>query len=164
MSDRPDRDDPTEPTLAVATARVADRMWMLCTAVLLALIWLSVLVISVFAPDLVSGSQQDHLPLAAFTTWIWGSVATAAVLFTMAKLRGDPDNRPIWLGYGVAAAVIWVVATVLALALPDLETGTDPTRLPLGALLAPLGAAVLSGLAGAVAVIFARPPPGLQRT
>ena len=28
--------------------------------------------LSLFAPDLVSGSEQEHLPVAAFTTWFWG--------------------------------------------------------------------------------------------
>lgn len=140
---------------AIATA---DRSWMAYTASLLVLIWVAVLVVSIFAPDLVSGSQQEHLPLAAFTTWLWGAVGTAAVLWTMSKLRGDAENRPIWVGYSAVVALVWVVATVLALTLPEFETGTDPTKLPLAALFAPLGAAVLTGLAGVVAVVFSQPP------
>jgi hypothetical protein len=131
---------------------------MAYTAGTLAVIWIAVLVVSVFAPDLVSGTQQEELPLAAFVTWLWGATGTAAVLVTMTRLRGRPSARPIWVGFAAVVAVIWVVATVLALALPDFETGTDPTRLPLGALLAPLGAAVLTGLAGVVAVMFGHPP------
>ena len=131
---------------------------MLYTALTLGLIWVAVLVVSIFAPDLVSGSQQEHLPLAAFTTWLWGAVGTAVVLITMTRLRGDATAQPIWIGYAAAVGLIWIVATVLALALPDFETGTDPTRIPFGALLAPIGAAVLTGLAGVVAAVFSRPP------
>ena len=44
------------------------------------------------------------------------------------------------------------------MSLPALETGSDPTQLPLAALVAPLGAAVLTTLASVVAGIFSRPP------
>lgn len=92
-------------TTATDTARdrrAVDHSCMAWTASALVAIWLSVLVISIFAPDLVSGSQQQHLSLAAFTTWLWGAAATGIVLWTMAKLRPDPDTRPIWVGYGIA--------------------------------------------------------------
>jgi hypothetical protein len=38
---------------------------MLWTAIGIAGIWVAVLLISLFAPDLVSGSEQEHLPVAA---------------------------------------------------------------------------------------------------
>jgi hypothetical protein len=129
---------------------------MAVTTGLLVLIWVAVLVISLFAPDLVSGSQQEHLPLAAFTAWLWGAIGTVAVLWTMSALRGDGANRPFWVGFGVAVAAIWIVATVLALVLPEFETGSDPTLIPFAALFAPLAAAILTGLAGLVAVGFSR--------
>jgi hypothetical protein len=50
------------------------------------------------------------------------------------------------------------VATVLSAALPVYETGTDPTRVPIGALTAPIGAAVLTTLASIVAGVFAQTP------
>jgi hypothetical protein len=129
---------------------------MVVTTCLLVLIWVAVLVISLFAPDLVSGSEQEHLPLAAFTAWLWGAIGTAAVLWTMGTLRGEVGNRPIWVGYGVVVLVVWAVATVLALVLPEFETGTDPTKIPLAAMFAPLAASVMTGLAGVVAVGFSR--------
>ena len=148
----------TTMTDAERDRRAVDHSWMTWTSGALVSIWVSVLVISIFAPDLVSGSQQEHLPLAAFTTWLWGSGATAVVLWTMSKLRPDPGARPIWVGYAIAVGAIWAIAAVAALVLPPLETGTDPTKLPLAALLAPLGALVLTGLAGIVAAVFRRPP------
>ena len=33
-------------------------------------IWTAVVLISVLAPDLVSGSEHEHLPIAAFATWL----------------------------------------------------------------------------------------------
>jgi hypothetical protein len=136
----------------------ADGSWMLWTSVGLAVIWIAVLVISLFSPDLVTGSQQEHLPLAALTAWLWGLIGTVGFLWGMGKLRGSADRRPIWVGLSAAVGGIWLVATVLSLTLPVFETGTDPTRLPFGALVAPLAAAVLTVLASVVAGIFGRAP------
>jgi membrane associated rhomboid family serine protease len=138
-------------------APTADRSWMLWTALALATVWVGVILISVFAPDLVSGSQQEHLPLAAMTTWLWGLVGTAAVFIAMNRLRGDAERKPIWIGFAVAIFAIWLAGTLLSIFLPVMETGTDPTRLPLGAMITPLAAALLTALAGMVAVEFGKP-------
>lgn len=137
-----------------------DGSWMAWAAGGIAAIWVAVVVISVFAPDLVSGSEQQHLPVAAFSTWLWGLVATGLFLWSMGRLRGRAERRPIWTGLAVATAAIWLVATVLGVSLPRVETGSDPTRLPIGAMVAPVAAMVLTGLAGTVAAVFARPPGG----
>ena len=141
---------------SASDASAAKRSWMIFSTGLLVWIWVAVLVISLFAPDLVSGSEQQHLPLAAMIAWIWGAVGTAAVLWTMGSLRGDVTNRPIWVGYSAVVALIWLVATVLALVLPAMETGTDPTTIPLAAIFAPLVASVMTGLGGLVAIGFSR--------
>jgi len=49
---------------------------------------------------------------------------------------------------------IWAVATILGITLPVLETGSDPTRIPVAALFAPVAAAMLTALAGAIASVF----------
>ena len=95
------------------TSQTADNVWKLCTAGTLCVIWVGVLVISLFAPDLVSGSEHEHLPIAAFGTWLWGALTTGAVLVVMAKLRPDSEARSIWVGFSVVVAAIWVAATVL---------------------------------------------------
>jgi hypothetical protein len=46
---------------------------------------------------------------------------------------------------------IWAVATILGITLPVMETGTDPTQIPFAAIFAPVAAATLTALAGAVA-------------
>ena len=53
---------------------------MLPTAVAVAGLWLALALSSVFAPDLIS-SSQDHVPIVAITIWIWGAVATGFVMF-----------------------------------------------------------------------------------
>lgn len=136
----------------------ADGSWMLWTAAGIGGIWLAVLLISLFAPDMVSGSEQEHLPLPALTAWLWGLIATGTFLAGAVHLRGSGSRRPVWIGLTVVTLEIWLVATVLSITLPVFETGTDPTRIPMGALLAPMGAAVLTTLAGLMAGVFARLP------
>ena len=63
-----------------------------------------------------------------------------------------------WSVGGLVALTVWLLATILSIALPVVETGTDPTRLPIAALVTPIAAAVLTGLAGIVAGVFARSP------
>jgi len=50
------------------------------------------------------------------------------------------------------------VATVLSIALPVYVTGSDPTRLPIGAMVSPVAAALLTALAGIAAGVLSRPP------
>lgn len=137
---------------------MADGSWMVWSVSGLAGIWTAVVLISVLAPDLVSGSEQEHLPIAAFTTWLWGLVATGGFLWAMARLRGSASRRPIWVGLAVATLTVWLVATILSLALPVVETGSDPTRLPIAAIVTPMAAAALTVLAGIIAGVFSRLP------
>jgi hypothetical protein len=114
--------------------------------------------ISLFAPDLVSGSEQQHLPVAAFGTWMWGAVATFSALAALARLR---DDGPTGLQLAGAVCAIWAVAAVVSIAAPSMVTGSDPTRLPIAALLAPVAAAVLTvGVCGFAATVTAASRPG----
>jgi hypothetical protein len=139
----------------------ADLSWMLWTAIGIGGIWVAVLLLSLLAPDLVTGSEQDHLPLAAFTTWFWGAVGTLVFLLVMGRLRGSASWQPIWIGLSVVTLAIWAVATILGITLPVMETGTDPTQIPFGAIFAPIAAAMLTALAGVVASVF-RLGPGRE--
>lgn len=135
-----------------------DASWMMWTLGGIVGIWVGVLLISLLSPDMVSGSEQEHLKIAAFTAWLWGLIATAGFVRSMGKLRGNPVRMPIWVGYAASTLVIWVIATVLSITLPVMETGSDPTRMPFGAMFTPLAAAVLTVVGGIIAVVFARPP------
>jgi hypothetical protein len=141
-------------------ATTADLSWMLWTAIGIGGIWVAVLLLSLLAPDLVSGSEQEHLPVAAFTTWFWGGAGTLVFLWAMGRLRGSARWQPIWIGLSVVTLGIWAVATILGITLPVMETGTDPTRIPFAAIFAPVAAAMLTALAGAVANVFGRGPGG----
>lgn len=137
---------------------MADGSWMAWTVAAVVGIWLAVALVSILAPDMVSGSEQEHLPVAACSTWLWGLVATGGFVWGMGKLRGRASRRPIWTGYALATLVVWLVAAVLGITLPRMETGSDPTRIPVAALALPVAAAVLTILAGILASVFARPP------
>jgi hypothetical protein len=141
-------------------AATADLSWMLWTAIGVGGIWVAVLLISLLAPDFVSGSEQEHLPLAAFTTWFWGGLGTLVFLWAMGRLRGSALWRPAWIGLSVATLGIWAVATVLGITLPVFETGSDPTQIPFGAFVAPVAATMLTALAGVVTNVFRRGPGG----
>jgi hypothetical protein len=140
------------------STETADGTWMACSAAGIVAIWVAVALISVLAPDMVTGSEQQHMPIAAATSWLWGLMATIAFLWAMTRLRGRASLRPIWVGLTAATTVLWLVATILAATLPVVETGSDPTRIPVGALVGPLAAAVLTVLAGIIAGIFAGGP------
>jgi hypothetical protein len=145
-----------QPAPEVRRAAMTDLSWMLWTAIGCGGIWVAVVVISVFAPDLVSGSEQEHLPVAALTTWFWGSVGTLVLLWAMIRLRGSAMGQPVWIGLSVVTLGLWAVATILAITLPVFETGTDPTQIPVGAMLAPVAAALLTALAGLISTVFGR--------
>ena len=134
-------------------SEIVDGSWVTWTSAGLVGVWVAVLLISLFAPDMVSGSEQEHLPIAAFSTWVWGLVTTGAFLWTMGRLRGD-NRRPIWVGLALATLGVWLAATILSITLPLFETGSDPTRIPIGAMVTPIAAALLTVLAGITARVF----------
>ncbi|HEU5037343.1 MAG TPA: hypothetical protein VFT70_10075 [Nocardioides sp.] len=101
-------------------------------------IWLAAAAISIAAPDLVTGSEHDHLPLALMTVWLWAAVATAYAAMTPRR-----DGRESWT---IGVSVVWLLAAVTAIAAPVMETGSDPTRIPLAVVIAPPVAAVVTGL------------------
>lgn len=139
-------------------AMTAELSWLLWTAIGTGGIWVAVALISLFAPDLVSGSEQEHLPIAAFITWFWGTVGTLALLGAMSRLRRSLLGRPVWIGLTAVTLALWAAATIFAITLPVFETGTDPTRIPFGAIFAPGAAAMLTALAGFASVVFDRGP------
>jgi hypothetical protein len=78
----------------------------------------------------------------------------------MSRLRGSARWQPIWIGLSVATLGIWALGTILAITLPVMVTGSDPTRIPFAALFAPPAAAMLTALAGTVASVFRGGPGG----
>jgi len=122
-------------------------------------IWTAVLLISVFSPDFVSGSQQEHIPLIAIGTWIWGAVSSGYILTTFTKSRSWPDAASLWRNVSRVVAVVWAAATLVSIFVPRVETGSDPTRIPLAAIIAPIAATVVTKIFCQFFTEMARPQP-----
>lgn len=112
-------------------------------------VWLATLLIGVLSPDMVTGSQHEHLPIAGITAWVWAVIASA-------YLVSAAHGRSVSTGAVVGTAAIWLTAVVGALAAPVLVTGTDPTRIPIVSILVPVLAAFATGF---LAVYEARTRP-----
>ena len=122
---------------------VTDTVAALAPWVAVAAIWIATLAFSLFAPDLVSGSEQEHVPIAGLTAWPWSAVATGYVL--MAARARDADDTERWIGFEISVVVIWAVVALAGIFAPELVTGSDPTRIPLAALVAPVAGLVGTG-------------------
>jgi hypothetical protein len=107
--------------------------------------------LAVMAPDMVTGSEQEHLPLAALTIWPW---TAAAIGYVVMAGRGRSARDLV-----VSVSLTWVLVAVVAIAVPSLITGTDPTQIPLAALVAPPFGAVATGF---LAIAHARSDGGQQ--
>lgn len=105
---------------------------------LVGVIWAVTAVLSVFAPDLVSGGEQEHVPIAVLTVWLWAVVATTFVLMT--------PRAQVTTGWAIAVGLVWLAVMVIGLAAPLLVTGTDPTSVPLGVMVAPPVGSLVTGL------------------
>lgn len=99
-------------------------------------IWVASAVVAIGTPDLVSGSEQEHIPIAALTVWLWATVASGYAAMTPVSDRRD------WL---LTVLLVWAATAAVAVAAPEMVTGSDPTRIPLAALVTPPVAAVVTG-------------------
>jgi hypothetical protein len=117
-----------------------------------AAIWLSATAASIWSPDLVTGSNHEHIPLVAMNVPIWALLATAFAV--MAPAVTANDRLRIWGVYTGAVTIAWVAAAVIAIAAPSLVTGSDPTTIPIAGLIAPVAAMAATAFAtvGVVAV------------
>jgi hypothetical protein len=86
---------------------------------------------------MVTGSAHEHLPLAAFTDWIWGAVAIAYLAF----VRGERADATL----AISVSLLWLAVAITSIAAPVFVTGTDPTTIPLAALIAPTVGAIVTG-------------------
>lgn len=124
------------------------RNWVAAwTGLAIAAIWIAVTLISVYAPDLVTGTTQDHVPLAAILAWIWGVLASRNVAVAILRRRRSPGVADSARLLAIAVTTIWTICMILAVAGPEWVSGTSPTRIPISAIVAPIIAVVLTQLA-----------------
>jgi hypothetical protein len=105
-------------------------------------IWLAVVLMSVFAPDLVSGTQQDRFPLAAVVAPLAGLAATKSVVKAFSRMTEGTGSWPVYLA---AVAGIWLTVALVSIYSPVTVSGTDPTKIPIAALVAPIAGSILTG-------------------
>lgn len=105
-------------------------------------IWVATVLVTLLSPDLVTGSAHEHLPLAGMSAWVWAAVSSGYVV--LATGDGRDPSRPETLSGWLVAAVWLVVLAVCALA-PALVTGTDPTTIPIAAVVAPVAGMAVTG-------------------
>lgn len=116
----------------------------LWTLVAVLSIWLVVLFTSLFAPDLVYGSRQEHLKLVAWLNWLWGTVATVGVLRMLRHEGAQQAEKGSWMALGLGVAAIWLTVLLVTLLVPDVKTGTAPTRIPVAAIISPIVAMIFT--------------------
>jgi hypothetical protein len=116
---------------------------LLPTAVAVAGLWLATALSSMFAPDLIS-SSQDHVPVVALTIWPWGAVATGFVVFGAAFPARDQMAR--W-GLPVAVVGIWGAVALMSIYAPTIVVGSDGTIVPVAGLFAPVAGTIATGYA-----------------
>lgn len=125
-------------------AATADGSWMAWTAIGIVGIWIAVVLITLFAPDFVSGSTGAHAARRVHDVVLASSARSSSCersASSAGRRRGEP------LGSGCRSS-----------RLPVVETGSDPKRIAFGAFFAPVPAAMLIALAGVVTNVFRRGP------
>jgi Short C-terminal domain len=127
----------------------------LMTGIAVACIGISGVLGSIFSPDLVStsgtatGYTHQHVPLAAFSGWIWAVIALAMVLPTaMQGIRAKVTDRVPWTMLGLGTGGIWLAVMFISIFTPVMVTGTAPwlTWVPLASFISVVAGVVLTWL------------------
>jgi hypothetical protein len=114
------------------------RIWGMA-ALAVGSIWACVLVASLLAPDMVTGTQHEHLAIVGGTDWIWGLVAMAFVILAIQRgIRLQAFRLTSWVVLAVGVAISWMPVVLVTAFAPAMVTGTDPTTLPLTAMGIPI--------------------------
>jgi hypothetical protein len=73
----------------------------------------------IWSPELISGTDQTRVPIAAFTDWFYAVIATGLVL--LAFSRRTPDlPRSSWAAFTLLISGIWLVVAITSIWTPDL--------------------------------------------
>ena len=89
-------------------------------------IWGALAAASIWSPELISGTDQTRVPIAAFTDWFYALIATGLVL--LAFSRRTPDlPRSAWAAFTLLISGIWLVVAIASIWTPDLVSARcDP--------------------------------------
>ena len=110
---------------------------------------------SIFSPDMVStsgtatGYIHQHIPMAAYTGWIWDVIAIAMLLpAAMQGIRAKVTDRVPWTMLGLGVGGIWLAVMFISIFTPVMVTGTAPwiTEVPLASILSVIAGLILTYL------------------
>lgn len=111
----------------------------------MAAIWLATLAATLLSPELITGSHQEHLPLAGLLDWLWAAVATGYVLMAGRQRRPGERGGSATISFVVSVVAVWTTMALASILAPPMITGTDPTQIPLVAIVVPLVAMAVTG-------------------
>ena len=137
MATRPVQGVRPFPVLGVGYRAVA-------TAISLVAIWVAATIAAVYSPDMITGSNQEHLQLSMFLAWPLAAVATGMVLLAAGVSRRAVESAGAWAVFAVLTGVAWSAAAIASVFVSPMVTGTDPTTIPLAAIVAPLFAVLVT--------------------
>lgn len=113
----------------------------LLAGISVAIIWVSIGIAGIASPDMITGSEREHIPVVAFTDWLWAGLATALVMLAVSR-RSPGASRSLWMGMTIAIAGIWLTVAAVSVLGPEMVTGSDPTRIPIAAMIAPIAGSI----------------------
>jgi len=119
----------------------------IATSAALLAIWAAVILAGIYAPDMVTGSNHEHLQIAALAGWPLAIAASGMVLLASAVSRRTDETVGPWVVFGIAVVLAWVAVLLTSIFAPSMVTGTDPTTIPLAALTAPIFASLVTAFA-----------------
>lgn len=119
---------------AITVARSGFEYWWL---VAVGSVVLAVLAASLYAPDLVTGSAHEHIPIAAMVDWFWGALAIGYLSFVR-RDRADAS-------FGLSVAGLWLAVAAASIWVPEFVTGSDPSSIPLAVFIAPAVGTMVTG-------------------
>ena len=117
------------------------------TAVALFAIWAAAIIAAVYSPDMITGSNHEHLQLAMFFAFPLAAVATGMVLLAAGVSRRASEAPGPWTVYALLTAIAWAGYAVASVFVSPMVTGTDPTTIPLAALIGPAFAVLVTAYA-----------------
>lgn len=117
------------------------------TAVALVAIWGSATLAALYAPDMITGSNHEHMQLAMFLAWPLAAVATGMVLLAAGVSRREVQAAGPWALYALLTAIAWAASAVASVFVSPMVTGTDPTTIPIAAIVSPLFAVLVTAYA-----------------
>lgn len=128
-------------------ARSGNGFAYLMTGIALACICVSGVLGSIFVPQMVTGVEQQHTPVAAFTGWIFDLIAIGMVVATALQgIRAGVTDRAPWTMMGLGVGAIWLGVMLVAIFAPAWVIGTDPEQLPIWALMAAIAGVIVTGI------------------